>query len=74
MPGVWVQVDGLAPTPGPVLHLCPTGGAGHTHLYNRSDLFPLLPQLLLIHLGRGRGRDRWSLPCRGLGPALHPTD
>lgn len=46
------------PTPSPVPHLGPTGSASHTHLYNGSNLLSLLPQLLLIYLGRGKGQGQ----------------
>lgn len=54
--------------PNPGLHLGPTGSACYSHLHNGSDFLPLLPQLLLVHLGRARG----SVPSERLSLA-HPS-
>lgn len=54
--------------PNPGLYLSPTGSASYSHLHNGSDFLPLLPQLLLVHLGRARR----SMPSERLSLA-HPS-
>lgn len=73
MPGVWVQVGGLGPSPQVLSFTCVPLAVPATRIFTMAVISSrcFLSSSSSTWEG-GRGRDRWSLPHGRLSPALHP--